>query len=290
MAIGLELTDGTGRVWPLTEHSNPALRRGVQGLGMPTMEPYKGVDSPSHGRRWTGWRATERLVVLPLHFRGPGLVATRREFVAGTVPDQHGTAGTGPCRLTATMPDSSVWSVDMRLVDDGRLQLDLDPDLVGWLKPTLSWDADVFWAGSVWSSTWQAAAPAAGSWLLGPGGGGVARLSAGHTLSTASATNAGDVRVWPVWTVAGPCTWLSVGVGDLQVSGSVTLGAGESLTIDTDPEDGQMAVHSSGADWTDRLDEVGFAPLEPGLNQLAVTMTGTGTVSMAFRPLRLALL
>jgi len=163
-----------------------------------------------------------------------------------------------------------------------------DPTVRGGVRLNTLWDGDVFWSGDQWSSTWQAAAGSAGSWILASGG--VARLSVGHTLSAASAVNAGDVRVWPVWTITGPCTWLSVGVGDLQVSGSVVLAAGETLTIDTDPEDGQMAVHSSGADWTDRLDSIGFAPLDPGSNQLAVTMTGTGTVSMSFRPLRLALL
>jgi len=254
--------------------------------------PHRSLPSAAtHGTRWRGWRAADRTPIIPLEFEDAAdLVGQVREFVAGIVPEQPGQQGNAGCVMTAILPDATRWQLGMQLVGDGDITVDSDPDEDGTLNITTSWDADVFWAGPVWSSTWQAAAPASGSWLLGPGGGGVARLSAGHTLSTASATNAGDVRVWPVWTVAGPCTWLSVGVGDLQVSGSVTLGAGESLVIDTDPEDGQMAVHSSGADWTDRLDEVGFAPLEPGLNQLAVTMTGTGTVSMSFRPLRLALL
>lgn len=287
--IGLELTDGLGRVWPLTGYlASPGLLKGVKGLGRPSLAPVK-VQAPAGGRgsRWAGWRATEREVVLPLTFRGATLSASVRDFAQGVVPDQPGQVGLSKCVLTALLPDSTRWTLDMRLTDDGGLLLSSDPDMLGWLQVVTSWDADVFWSGQEWSGSWQAAT-STGNWLLASGG--VALISPAHALSTASTVNAGDVRAWPVWTITGPCTTATVGVGGHYVTLAATLSAGQTVTIDTDPEVGQSAVRDDGTDVTDLLTDVDWAPIDPGTSALEISMGGTGTVAMSYQPRRLAIL
>lgn len=291
MSIGLALTDGLGRVWDLmAPGACPVALTGLRALDRPTIDPIKGPGSPAlHGTRWYGWRASERQAVLPLGFYATqNIMATVREFTRGIVPEQPGMPGPGRCVLTVTLPDSTKWDLDLWLLDDGHPELTRDPDRAGRYIMTTTWGASVFWTGTQWSSTWQASV-APSNWLLTSGG--VAALGSSHTLSTASTTNAGDVRVWPVWTIDGPCTLASVGVGTHQVTLSATLAAGQSVVIDTDPELGQTAIRNDGTDLTSSLTAVDFAPVEPGgTTALALSMTGTGSISMSYRPKRLALL
>lgn len=293
--IWLELTDGLGRVWDLMAldaalgaPTSPVVMSGMEGLGMPELEVVEAAASPAvHGSVWAGWRAASRTVVLPLLFRSNALTAHVQDFMRGVVPDLPGLPGPGPSTLTAILPDSSRWSLQIRRVEDGGLTLDRIPDKARRLKVTTSWRADVFWAGQLWERSWSGAA-AEEPWLLTSGG--VARLGSSHTYATASITNEGHVRAWPVYTITGPATAASVGIGDRQVTLGVPVAAGETVTIDTDPQVGQTAISSLNGDITGSLTAVDFAPIEPGVNALAVTMTGTGTISAAYRPLRLELL
>lgn len=288
--IGLELTDGTGRVWDLMGAGAwPRAGAGFRGYGRPNITPTRSRPSAgTHGSRWRGWRASDRAVTLPLEFEhASDLIGQVREFAAGIVPEQPGYAGNTACTLTAILPDSARWQLGVQLVDDGGLTVDTSPDLDGNLDITTVWDADVFWTGPTWSSTWTASTDST-PWLMASGG--VAYLIPSNTFATASTTNAGDVRVWPVWTITGPATAASVGIGGHMVTLALDVTAGQTVTIDTDPEVGQMAVRSNGQDVTDMLTDVDWAPIEPGVNALAISLTGTGTVSMAYRPQRLAIL
>lgn len=285
--IRLDLTDRLGRVWDLSDHGmSPVVLAGVRGLGRPQIVPHRRAGSPAvHGRRWAGWRAAEREIVLPLSFVHPSDVAAHvRDWAAAVVPAQQGQA---PCLLTATLPDTTRWQLALWLIADDGLVLDHDPTLTGELDVTTIWEADALWSGPVWSGRWQAdAAPA--SWILTTGG--VAALGSSHALSSASALNAGDVPVWPVWTIEGPCTSVSVGVDGSTVTLAAALTAGQSVTIDTDPEHGQTAIRDDGTDLTPQLTAVGFAPVQPGTSSLDITMAGTGAVAMSYRPRRLAIL
>lgn len=290
--IGLELADGRGRSWTLTGHGVvPAVTdKGVRGLGRPTIDSIRQAGAPGvHGHRWRGWRASERQVVLPLAFWGDpaGLVAQVRDFAAGIVPEQPGYPGNTGCTLTAILPDSTRWTLGMQLVDDGGLTLEREPHAAGGMHFETVWDADVFWSGPAWTSLWQTEASST-PWLMPSGG--VAYLIPSNTFATAQTVNDGDVRAWPVWTITGPSTLASVGVGNHMVTLALTLAAGETVTIDTNPEQGQMALRGDGGDVTDMLTDVDWAPVEPGLNELEISLTGTGTVAMSYRPQRLAIL
>lgn len=91
----------------------------------------------------------------------------------------------------------------------------------------------------------------------------------------------GDARTWPVWTVAGPGTSLSL-VHEQQGRRLDFMGdipAGSILTIDTRPRR-QAVYDDSGQNLMGRL-AAGFSffPLDPGINNISVAMTGTGTSS-----------
>jgi len=111
----------------------------------------------------------------------------------------------------------------------------------------------------------------------------VFNISSGSQLSTAKITNDGDLEAWPVWTVTGPLTSVTVGVDGSTVQWDVALLEGDVLVIDTDP-----AVQSAwlnGDDVTDQLGTADFAPIPAGHElPLSLTMAGAGSVEAAITP------
>lgn len=94
---------------------------------------------------------------------------------------------------------------------------------------------------------------------------------------------AGDTQTWPVWTIAGPASSLTLtheGQGRrLDLVGDIP--AGTSVTIDTRPR--QQAVYdSAGNNLMGRL-AAGFSlfPLDPGRNDISVALSGTTSDSAA---------
>lgn len=70
------------------------------------------------------------------------------------------------------------------------------------------------------------------------------RLASSEVFADDTINNLGDVDTWPVWTITGPgsaITLRNLTTGKLLTLTGVTLGAGETVTIDTRP--GQKAVY-----------------------------------------------
>lgn len=100
--------------------------------------------------------------------------------------------------------------------------------------------------------------------------------------------NPGDVPAWPIWTVHGPFTELT-----LTVDGHITtwpaasgaFPAGTGLVIDTNPEDQRVLDMHSGNDFTRWMRVADFAPISAGDSvEVGIAMTGTGYVSCQLRP------
>jgi hypothetical protein len=114
---------------------------------------------------------------------------------------------------------------------------------------------------------------------------GVLNLMSSFTTSSASIPNPGDAPAWPKWTVSGPLTGFSLGVGSAVVAATMTVGAGESLTIDTAPT-AQLARRSDGSLVPlSAFSSIGYAQVPPGSEvPLSVTLVGGGTVSVVVSP------
>lgn len=108
-------------------------------------------------------------------------------------------------------------------------------------------------------------------------------VGSGFTLANAAATNSGDVDAYPVWTIKGPVDSVTVGVNGRTIAAPIVLTADDTLTIDADPR--VLAAYKNGSDVTTQLGEADFAPIPAGAEvPLTLSMTGTGSVSVRFRP------
>lgn len=115
------------------------------------------------------------------------------------------------------------------------------------------------------------------------------RLSASSVFTDASANNIGDVEAWPVWTIVGPGSDIylrNLSTGYL-LHLSATLGAGESVVIDTRPG-AKTVTRGDGANLFSSLSTDTYLwPLREGANSVRVEMssaTAASSVSLAFRP------
>jgi hypothetical protein len=115
--------------------------------------------------------------------------------------------------------------------------------------------------------------PFAGSWAAQP-----LVLGASDVFASTTITNTGDVDAWPVVTVTGPGTDLTL---TNQTTGTVThvtgtIAAGSTLTIDTRP--GHKTVRIDGFNAFGRLtDDSTLWPLVPGPNRIAIGFASATT-------------
>ena len=97
-------------------------------------------------------------------------------------------------------------------------------------------------------------------------------------FAAATVINAGDVDSWPWWRVDGPISDLVLGVDGEEVPVPITLGAGEWMEIQTDPDEWAVRDHTG----TDRTWDVGdrwYRKVPSRRDDVPVTITGSGTTS-----------
>lgn len=152
----------------------------------------------------------------------------------------------------------------------------------GWASYGVSLIADdPFWTGEAVRRVW--AQSDAVDFYGGVAKAPVFHISSGSQLSTAKITNEGDLEAWPVWTITGPLTSVTVGVDGETVQWNVALTSTDILVIDTDPQ--VQSAWLNGTDVTDQLGTADFAPIPAGLERpLSLTMAGTGSVEARITP------
>lgn len=164
-------------------------------------------------------------------------------------------------------------------------------DLVGVTGITA--DTTYYVAGTVAADSFQVAATSGGavidltgvdgSGFLAVQGAPLLRIASGSQLSSAVMTNEGDVEAWPVWTITGPLTSVTVGVDGRTVQWNVALVASDILVIDTDPT--VQSAWKNGVDVTSQLGTADFAPIPAGQDRpLSLAMSGTGSVEASITP------
>ena len=266
-------------VWDLTgDASGVRLMPGVRGLG-PVKHTHWRSQSPAvAGSRWRGAVADARDVFWPLFlFNDQGSrewVEYDRAFWRTLDPRKTGT-------WVVELPDGSTRSLTLRFEDDSQPEWELDPILAGWTTYGIRLTADdPFWAGETVRRSWQEQARR--DFLPAAAGEGY-YVSSGSTLGSATLTNPGDVDAHVKWTVRGPFSSVSVGVGGALVTAPITAVEGQTLVIDTDPA--VQAAFLDGTDVTAQLTSAEFGVLPPGeAVPLSLTMAGTGIISAEFTP------
>lgn len=276
-----------GSVWDMCQGTRGAvLQAGVRGTFAPPITHYTTASPAVHGSQWRGWLAGERDVFWPVKVFHDGgsapWIDLNRRFWRTLRPDRPGT-------WTVTLPDGTSRSLSMRFSDDSQAALDIAPEMYGWYQYQFNFKAvDPFWAGQPITRDFVGpeqrllfGGGAVGSTELAPAFG----ISRGSSFASATIPNPGDLDAWPVWTINGPFTAATVGVGSQTITISTTLTAGQSITLDTDPRV-QQAIRENGTDvTTTALTSANYAPVPDGAEvPLNVTLTGAGTIRATLVP------
>jgi hypothetical protein len=281
-------TDYEGTEWDLCRGlSGLLLLAGMRGTGMPPITRHTSVAAGLHGSRWRGMDVVERDVFWPLKvFENGGSqewIDHDGRFWRTLHPERTGI-------WTVTQPNGVSRSLTCRFDTDNGKAWDIAPERIGWTHYGISLVAeDPFWKGEPILRTWGPAEEQ--PYYGGTGGGGMGPpyyISSGSSAATAEIANPGDVEAWPTWTVYGPATSATVGVGSETVSIPIALDAGEWVRLETSPYAGdvsQRAIDNTGADRTLELGSARFAWVEPGASvALNVAIVGTGLVEGRLQP------
>lgn len=286
--FALEMTwiDGRGNSWTLTKpDSGIILQRGVRGLGAPKFVHYRDQLGASSGSLWRGYRAESREVFWPLYLYSDGNSSDWRAYNAkfwkGMSPGLEG-------RWVVRAEDGTTRTLRCRYTSGGDEAFELDPVFFGWAKYGIYLQADQpYWEGEPIITTWQTAEPA---FFFGPD-----RLAPAFHISKppipvqATTSNPGDVPAWPVWTLRGPLTSATLGVGSHIISVPFSLGVGDELVIDTRPT-AQTAILNGTTDKTGDLGSFGFTKIPAGASvNVVVTINApseqVASASLALTPL-----
>lgn len=281
-------TGWDGTVWQLNQPtSGVALLPGVRGFGTPPTTLFNRSSPALAGSRHAGHSVGERPVFWPVavwkNTSSPDWVAHDRAFFRTLDPERPGVwevrQSTGEARR-----------LRLRFAGDGDPAFDVDPSRYGIQTYGLDFVANQpYWEGDPVFRRFQAETVV--DFFSGP----MVTIADGRSLASATVTNAGEVDSYATWTIIGPTTTATVGVGADTITAPFAVAAGKALQIDTNP-DAQTALLG---DWdpvartlsnvTDRTGDLGatvFAPIPPGVDvSLNLTMTGTGAVEVEFLPL-----
>ncbi|UYM26569.1 minor tail protein [Arthrobacter phage Bauer] len=271
-------TGWDGSEWELTKPSSGVFitGKGVEGLGMPEHQAWVGESPAVHGQFYRGYVVEPRQVFWPIYLYSDesteAWMDRDRAFWRSLRPGMHGS-------WSVTTPRGGKRSLACRFVDDGNHAFQYDPMLRGWASYGVSLIADnPFWTGE----------PVRRIWSDGPASDFYAQrmpltIRSASTLGSAAMTNEGDLEAWPVWTIRGPLTSVTVGVEGATVQWDVTLDADDVLVIDTDPT--VQSAWLNGVDVTDQLGTADFAPIPAGDElPLSLAMAGTGSVEATITP------
>lgn len=281
-----------GSEWELTNpESGLFLMPGVRGLHLPDFERQSTRSPMVAGSRHRGTSTNDRECFWPLFlYSDTGsdeFMARDSAFWRSLDPDLEGT-------WISHIPGGGRRTLNLRLVssDDETLH---DSVYKGWAKYGVTLLADQpYWLGETVRNSWAQGdlrnyyVTAEDRITYGYADDVIHYLSAGGSLGSAKFSNDGDVPTYPIWTVVGPTTAVSVGVEGNSISVPFDIPEGYAVQIDTDPINGQVLWYGEWdgsqiidpVDRTSDLDpESKFVAIPRGQNRaLTISMTGQGAV------------
>jgi len=265
-------------VWDLTTGRNGVcMLPGVRGLTMPAFSHHKSATASVPGARWRGYSTPEREVFWPVQLyhnvSSEEWVARDKAFWATLQPHRTGT-------WTVVQPNGNERRLYLRFRDDGSQAFNTDPVMAGWANYGITLDAEQpYWEGGTWTKTWKAASATP---FFGTSN--IVTVSSGMESTKAKVTNAGDVEVYPVWTLQGPLSAATLNIAGREINIGFNIPSGQTLTVDTSPS--RLTAIMNGVDKIKGLASSDFAPIPVGTDMpVTLTLTGAGTVTLTFKRL-----
>ena len=280
-------TDPAGLVTKFSDWSNGwVLQPGAKGLDMPayniTQDESPGID----GYAVRQVRAGGKDIALPIAFWADDSRAaylTRRRTLIRSLNPKRG-EGT----LTVAQSDGSARTIGARYTAGLEGDESLDAAGARWCIGVLTFACpSPFWLGAEVTTEWRAAV----SGTFFP----ILPLVVGDSqvLGAVTVDNDGDDNAYPVWTITGPATSVSltnVTTGEVIVL-THTITVGDTIVIDTRQRQQTAVLNGATNLWGDLSDASTMWALEPGLNDLTLTVSGSTSntrVRMTYQPRYLA--
>nr|WP_274635528.1 hypothetical protein [Microbacterium bovistercoris] len=269
-----------GSAWDLNDSSGGVvlLEDGVEGLHFPKITKFSSTSRAIPGKRLRGWRPESRDVFWSVLIWSDGSdewLRRQAAFFATLHPENPGTWRVATDGGERSLQLTGVFDDDYRYVHDPRKR--------GWAQYGIALEAaDPLWQGKPNTyGPWKLGDPAP---FIGAGGAPPFHIGSSGTTANATASNPGDVDVWPVWKARDECGSLQLGIGSTLIEVPFDLSTGDQLVIDTDPRNPTATLN--GVDSTAALGLQDYAQVPPGADvPLTVSFTGTGTVTCTTTPL-----
>jgi hypothetical protein len=213
---------------PRTRAGGVEALAGIEGFGVAGVSP-RWATGAGAGSRWRGSRVERREVKIPLWVYADDRVALSTLVSAlSTATDPS----RGMTRLSFGLPDDDEWWIDVVRDGDIDWKRKVDSDDRTYFKSQLNAEAgDPFWTRN---------RPEFFEVTRGDNDEGLLpelaklRVGSGAAFGTREVYNVGDTDAWPVWTIKGPTTQVTlVGDGGETLVWNGPLLAGETLTIDS---------------------------------------------------------
>lgn len=252
------------------------LEEGIRGLNMPPFTRYTSNAAGIAGARWRGHGTDEREVFWPAFlWSDKGSADWMRadaRWWKTMRPDELG--------VWEVVTAASIRRLRLRFVDDSDHSSPRDPTRLGWCLYGIRMVAEQpYWEGDPITLSWQERAEQ--PFLPGP----PFWVSGTVSLSSAVMQNPGSVDAFPTWVLDGPFSTATVGFAGATITVPFPVAAGNSLTINTSPDE-QTAIDAAGVDRTGDLGAASFAPIPSGGGKaLTLALAGAGSVSASITPL-----
>ena len=252
LGFGLELITAT-RIWDLASGPVFALS-GTSGFGAPDVEQWWRAAPAVDGSIYQGYRTPQREFSLPIEIRNTTSDLWLRD-------DRAFWDSLDPrivSYIRVTMPDATARYLPVRLATGGNAELEIDPMLIQQSLYSLEFVAgDPFWIGEHVSVVYDTS----DALNLFPGP--PFNINSSHTVTTSLVSNMGDEPAWPRWVIEGPYTEATVGVESSTVTLSTPIIAGETRTIDMDPNVRSITDEGGFDAWSEATN-VEFEPIPTG--------------------------
>lgn len=268
-------TDPHGRVTQFTDWENGwVLQPGARGLDMPsyafTTDESPGID----GHEVRQVRAQAKEIVLPLAFwcddSRAAYLRRRRAFIRSLNPKL------GPGTLTVVQPDGEIRTITCYYTGGMEGDESLDASGMRWTMTTITFSCpSPFWAGETVHLDFHTQQNGLFLPLL------PLRVRDSQVLGGVIVDNPGDDVAYPVWTLHGPASSVSLinRTTGQRIEFEYALSPTRTITIDTRPRS-QTVVHSDGGNlWPTLSDDSDLWGLEPDRNELELVVLGSDTTT-----------
>lgn len=269
-------TDPAGVVTTFTDRSNGwLLQPGATGLDMPAYSFVTDESPDIDGEAVRQVRAEAKSIMLPVAFWSDdsraAYLARRRALISQLNPKR------GPGLLSVIQPDGETRSIPAYYASGIEGNEATDQAGMRWSQTALTFTApSPYWLGDQVTASWQVAP--GGTWLpILP-----LAVQDSQVLGAVTVTSDGDDDAYPVWTVTGPATVISLSNATTGASLTLTYTMAGSDTVVIDTRQRQQTVLLNGVTnlWPDLADDSSLWPLIPGENLLSLEIDGATSATV----------